>query len=38
MPSSAHLVPKRAKQRRRRALKVTMILFLEGFVSLQALV
>ena len=34
MPSSAHLVQKRAKQRRRRALKVTMILFLEGFVAL----
>ena len=34
MPSSAHLVPKRAKQRRRRALKVTMILFLEGLVAL----
>ena len=34
MPSSAHLVQKRAKQRRRRALKVTIDFFLEGLVAL----
>ena len=34
MPSSAHLVQKRAKQRKKRALKVTMILFLEGLAVL----